>query len=201
MKIKNIIFDVGNVFIMWDPYPLFLKFFKTKAEVDKFFKEINFWHYIAEMDKGFPIKNFVKEASLKYPRYKNEIRAYDENWLETIPAEISGTKTMAKKLQNQGYKTYILSNFEAEKYNISERIYNFTEGFDGGVVSAEVKERKPDRAIYEILLSKYNLKPEECVFLDDKPENIETAVSLGIKGIVFKSCRQAEEELKKLGVL
>ena len=57
--------------------------------------------------------------------------------------------------------------------------------FEGGIVSYEVGIEKPAKSIYEMLLEKYNLVAEECVFFDDKPENIKAAIKLGIKGVVF----------------
>ena len=59
---------------------------------------------------------------------------------------------------------------------------------------------KPDPAIYKLLLSRYGLKAEECVFLDDTPANVEAAKALGMQGIRFLDKEQAEAELQKMGV-
>ena len=71
---------------------------------------------------------------------------------------------------------------------------------DGALFSYEVKLIKPDAAIYHTLLERFDLKAEECVFLDDLPANIEAARKAGITGIVFEGLEKALESLKALGV-
>ena len=60
------------------------------------------------------------------------------------------------------------------------------DGFDGGVASCEVHVNKPDPKIYKALLDKYSLKAEECVFIDDRLENVQAAFALGFAGIQMK---------------
>ena len=74
----------------------------------------------------------------------------------------------------------------------------FLENMDGVVFSCEVKEIKPEPEIYKTLLSRFGLKPEESVFLDDRPENCEAARKLGIHAIEFHDLKQAAKELEKL---
>ena len=71
---------------------------------------------------------------------------------------------------------------------------------DGGILSYQEKLIKPDPAIYQLLLARYGLKADECVFLDDTERNVVEAVRQGMAGILFRGREQAEEELKKLGV-
>ena len=62
--------------------------------------------------------------------------------------------------------------------------YYFFKYFDGGVISAEAKASKPDPRIYNILLDKYSLIPEECLFIDDLEVNVKAAEETGMKGLV-----------------
>ena len=71
---------------------------------------------------------------------------------------------------------------------------------DGGILSYQEKLIKPDPAIYQLLLNRYGLKAQECVFLDDTERNVDAAIQQGMAGIVFRSREQAVEELKGLGV-
>ena len=71
---------------------------------------------------------------------------------------------------------------------------------DGGILSYEVKLIKPEREIYEMLLSRYDLKAEECVFVDDRKRNCEGAEKVGIKAILFENKEQVENELALLGI-
>ena len=90
---------------------------------------------------------------------------------------------------------YGKTSFEAARDN--GRL-SFLPVVDGGGISYEVQIVKPEPAIYRKLLEKYNLSAEECVFLDDKAENIEAAKALGFHGIVVESYEQASEALIKL---
>lgn len=69
---------------------------------------------------------------------------------------------------------------------------------DGAIFSYEHKLMKPDERIYKLLLEKYNLKSDECVFIDDRVENIDSGKRLGIHGIVFENYEQASKELEQL---
>ena len=71
---------------------------------------------------------------------------------------------------------------------------------DGGILSYQEKIIKPEPAIYRLLMERYGLRAQECVFLDDTPQNVEEAVRQGMAGIVFRSREQAVKELQKFGV-
>ena len=71
---------------------------------------------------------------------------------------------------------------------------------DGGILSHRDKLIKPDPAIYALLLERFGLRAEECVFLDDTPVNIEAGRKLGIQGIVFQTREQAVRELREMGL-
>jgi len=200
MQIKNIIFDIGNVFIYWDPYRLYKNHFKTKEETDAFFKETNFWQMVAELDKGADMAQTLHHAATKHPHYAKQIKAFDEQWLETLAGAVEGTFEMMLELKEKGYGVYGLSNFVKEKFEVTANIYDFPKHFDGIIVSGHVKQIKPQEDIYKTLLSKYGLKARECVFLDDRADNIETAHKLGFKTILFTNCAAARKDLKRLGV-
>jgi len=200
MPIKNIIFDVGNVFIYWAPEKLFKRYFKTDDALRKFFEEVDFKRMVKETDRGMPFRKSIDLAIERAPEHKEPLLAYDAEWERTLHGEVDGTKDLAKRLKKAGYKTYILSNFNAEKFEACSQIYGFTKHMDGCVVSAHVREVKPEEPIYKILLQNYKLKPEECVFMDDRQENLDTAERLGFKTILFTETGKAEKELRSLGV-
>ena len=94
----------------------------------------------------------------------------------------------------------VLSNFAAKAYTDCQDALGFLDYVDGGILSYRDKMVKPEPGIYRLLLERYDLKPEECVFLDDTEKNLEAAEAFGIYTIHFKNKEQAEEELKKIGV-
>ena len=96
---------------------------------------------------------------------------------------------------------YILSNYSQFMLDQTRPgKMPFLKNMDGVIFSCEVQQIKPEADIYETLLSRFGLKPEESVFLDDRPENCEAARKLGIHAIEFHDLKQAAKELEKLGV-
>ena len=84
-----------------------------------------------------------------------------------------------------GYSIYLLSNASTRFAEVAKQYYSILNEFDGIVFSAPLKLAKPDPAIYRYLFDTYQLKPEECFFLDDLAENIAAGQALGMNGIVF----------------
>lgn len=105
-----------------------------------------------------------------------------------------------QKLQEKGYRCLYLSNFSESAGRDCSAALDFIPYMDGGILSYQEKVVKPDPEIYRRLLTRYSLKEEESVFLDDTPGNVEAARALGLYGICFQTKEQAEEELRGLGV-
>ena len=105
-----------------------------------------------------------------------------------------------EELKEKGFNVYLLSNYPKELFTMHEQkgLFPFIEKTDGKVVSGFVKMVKPNPDIYEYLMSQYGLNADECVFLDDRAENIEAAIKLGMKGIVVKSYEQASADLNEV---
>ncbi len=114
-----------------------------------------------------------------YPLCAEILMTWHEHFLP-----IESTYPVVKELKDRGYKLYTLTN-AAERFRVYYLNNPAFELMDGFVVSAEEKLLKPDRRIYQVLLDRYNLKAEECFFIDDSAANIEGAAKLGIRGLVF----------------
>ena len=100
------------------------------------------------------------------------------------------------KLKQCGFKLYGLTNWSSTVYPVMQRfeIFNL---LDGQIISSEEHLLKPEPAIYHRLFEKFGLKAEECIFADDRTENIEGAKAVGMDGIVFKNAQQYVKELKQ----
>ena len=98
-------------------------------------------------------------------------------------------------MRKNGYHTYILSNFPKSTYEKATEELSFEKETTGAIFSYQVKCIKPEAEIYKLLLDRYHLVPQECVFIDDRPENIEAAEKLGITGIQFQNQHQAKRRL------
>jgi|SRR4030095_11539045 len=93
--------------------------------------------------------------------------------------------TFIKKCKNHGHQVYVLSNWDAESFELLQKKYpHLFSLFDGIIISGNVNALKPDKKIYQTLITRYELNPEDCWFIDDQQENINAARELGINGVV-----------------
>ena len=93
---------------------------------------------------------------------------------------------MISRLKNLGYHVYLLSNYPYNLYKIHWPSFEFYSLVDGYVVSAAEKLKKPNPAIYKLLCNRYQLKPKECLFIDDRQDNVEAAIQVGMKAVLFE---------------
>ena len=104
---------------------------------------------------------------------------------------IAGAKEFCSYVKSRGYKIYVLSNASNTFYDYFPERFAPLSYFDGVVVSCDIHMIKPDRKIYQYLLDTYQLVPEECFFIDDRPENIEGAQDVGMNAMIFEGDFQA----------
>ena len=199
--IKNIILDVGRVLVAWQPKETMRELGISDERVAILAKALfdsGIWN---EADRGvLSDDEFLELAIRQVPEYEAEVRLFWNN-IDRAIWQFPYVKLWIRAMKKAGYKVYILSNYGNWSYEkTKERALNFLEEVDGAVFSYEVKQIKPDAAIFQALCDKYSLKAEECVLLDDLPANIEGAKNFGMQGIVFKGLQDALEELQKLDV-
>jgi 2-haloacid dehalogenase len=96
---------------------------------------------------------------------------------------------------------YGLTNWSAETLPLAQAKYDFFDLLDGIVVSGAEKIIKPDPALYHILIDRYQIDPRETLFIDDNPENIQTAKQLGFQTLHFTPQINLEQELKNRGII
>ena len=201
-KINNIIFDLGGVLIDWNPNYMYKKLIQDDEKRKWFLENICTSDWNEEQDGGRLIaeaNNLLIEA---FPEYKDWILAYYERWEEMLNGPIHGTVEVFKKIKDQkNHNIYALTNWSAETFPKALQIFDFLHWFDGRVVSGEEMTRKPYKDIYDIILSRFNIIPEQTLFIDDNLKNIKAAKELGIHCIHFKSPEQLKEELYNYGIL
>ena len=201
MNIKTIIFDLGGVLVDWNPEYVFLKEFKgDRIKMNWFFDNICTSSWNEEQDGGKLMKDATEERIKLFPDYERLIKMFYGRWEEMLKDEIPGTVEILHKLKNKNYRLIALTNWSAETFPVAIRKYKFLELFEGIVVSGEIKMLKPFKEIYNYTLNKYHLDPKQCVFIDDRLNNVEGAIKCGIKGIQFESPKKLIIDLKKLKI-
>ena len=199
---KTIVFDLGGVLIDWNPEYVYLKEFRGDREkMNWFFEEICTSEWNENQDAGYPLRKATEERVALFPAHERLIRMYYGEWEQMLGYELTGTVEILKKLhQSPNYSIYALTNWSGETFPVALQKFPFLSWFEGIVVSGDEKLKKPDPAIYQLLLERYHLKAADCVFIDDRADNVEAAVALGFEGIHFSNRKQLQNELFKLKI-
>jgi 2-haloacid dehalogenase len=201
-EIDAIIFDLGGVLIDWNPSYVFDKMFTDEQQKKHFFENICTHEWNEKQDAGRPLKEATEELLHKHPEWKDYIEAYYGRWEEMLGGPIHDTVEIFRQLKDTGkYKIYALTNWSAELFPIALERYEFLHWFDGRVVSGEEKMRKPFPEFYQLILDRFQLTPEEILFIDDNLRNVEAAEKMGLKTIRFQSPEQLKNELIQQGIL
>lgn len=196
---NNIIFDLGNVLLSFNPRE-YLNEKLEKDRIEKVFKEIFLSQEWLKLDEGTITEvEAIENISLRNEDYREDIKIAFENWYDIL-IPINETVELLKELKEKGYKLYYLSNFHDIAFKKVREKYDFFNLFNGGVVSSEDKLLKPDKRIYKLILDKYNLVPKESIFIDDTKVNVEAAKEADIEALVFENAKKLKEDLKSLGL-
>ena len=199
--IKNIVFDLSNVLapFRFKEY-LFEKGF-DEGMVKRIFKASAMTPYWEEFERGRLTYDQVIAFFVKCdPEIEKELHlAFDS--VVGIMGTYEYTEGWIQQLKAAGYGVYGITNFTPEGYRQCYDCISFVEKFDGCVFSFQEGVVKPEPEIYQLLLKRYNLNAQECVFIDDTEANVRGAEAVGLAGIVFKSYEETVEKLKNFGVL
>ena len=197
LNIKNVIFDLGGVLIDWNPDKVYKDVFNNDSEkMIHFYTKICTQDWNENQDAGYPMAKATEERVALFPEYEKEIRMFYGRWDDMLGDQIQGTVDIIKELSDDpNYKVVALTNWSHETFPKAIAKFSFLQWFEGILVSGEEKIRKPFPEIYELTLSKFNLKAGESLFIDDNLRNIEAARKFGIHSIHFQSPEQLNKEL------
>jgi 2-haloacid dehalogenase len=201
--IKNIVFDLGGVLIDWNPEYVFLKEFRGDREkMNWFFNTICTSSWNEKQDAGYSIEKATNERVAMFPKHERLIRMYYGEWEQMLGFEHTETVEILRRLHDsKEHSIYSLTNWSNETFPVALKKFPFLSWFKGILVSGDVGLKKPDPEIYKLLLDRYGLEANTCVFIDDRTENVKAASALGFSGIVFKNHTQLSKDLKKLNII
>lgn len=196
--IKTVIFDIGNVLVNFN----WREMYREKGLSGEIIKRVgeatilsSIW---CEIDKGImKYEDIVDSFVMLDKEMEKEIRMVLENTHGIVTKRDYAIPWICT-LKSRGLKVLVLSNFGEKTFADCEDAMDFMPYTDGGILSYKEHLIKPQPEIYRLLLTRYDLKAGECVFIDDLQENVDAAIQEGIKGILFQNYEQANEELKSL---
>lgn len=202
-RYNTIIFDLGGVLIDWNPQYVFDEtYFDSLDKRDYFFQKICTSDWNEEQDAGRSIVLATQLLIAEHPEWEAAIRDFYGRWTDMLGGPIEGTVDIFREIKEKAqHRTYALTNWQANLFDIALVRYDFLHWFDGRVVSGEEKTRKPFPEFYKRLLHRYNVAPSEALFIDDNLRNVKAAEDLGIASIHFQSPDQLRDQLRDLKVL
>ena len=199
--INTIIFDMGNVLIDFRWRALYKEMGLEGEEFDKMAGATTLNPFWNEFDRGIlsdeeMLEGFIERA----PEMESTIRRFFDEEFSGLLRKFDYSAKWLRDFRLKGYKVLILSNFSEKALRECADELDYMKEATGLVISCKVGMIKPNEDIYRYLIDTYDVKPEEAVFIDDTKANIDTAIRLGMKGILFTDKAQADRELEKLGV-
>jgi putative hydrolase of the HAD superfamily len=195
--IKNIIFDLGNVLISFRPSEYFDKKNYPAAIKRTILTEIFGSKEWLMLDNGDITTQEAIDAIAKSSSLNKEEITHIFNLRTDLMFPLDSNIKLLPELKKRGFRLYFLSNFPLDIFEEVQTGYFFFRYFDGGLISAEAKSSKPDPGIYKILMEKYSLLAEECIFIDDIEKNVKTAESIGMKGIFTNGSLEISKDIEE----
>ncbi len=199
--IDTVVFDLGNVLIQWDPRHLYRKIFGTdETAMEYFLSEVCTMAWNEQQDRGRPWDEGIAEAIARHPAYAPQIRAFYDRWEEMIPGALEDTVDILQQLRTLNLRLLALTNWSAQTYHFAEARFPFLSWFEGIVVSGRERLVKPEPAIYQLLIQRYQLRPETTAFIDDSLRNVAAAQDQGLQAIYFHGAGALRLQLQALGI-
>ncbi len=200
-KIRNVVFDLGGVMLNYNPSAFIADLGYSKEEGEEICNAIFYDPVWADMDLGIyrtyeeALPVFIK----RHPKLEREIRHFfSPGWMDVYSLKEDTERELYNWVHGKGLNIYILSNFAADGFTYVYRKYDFFRKSRGYVVSAFEKIVKPNPEIYRILLGRFGLKASESVFIDDVEANVNGALQVGMRGILFTGPSSARSQLEKM---
>ncbi len=200
-SINTVVFDLGGVLVDWNPKYVYRTIFDTEEKVDWFVTNICSLEWNEEQDGGRLIEEANRILIAKHPEYEKEILAYYERWEEMLNGSNDDVVEILKTLRNNPkYRIYALTNWSAETFPKALERFDFLKWFEGIIVSGKEHLKKPDHAIYELLVRRYQINTENSIFIDDNQRNVDASNSYGLPAIKFDSAEKLRLDLIEMGI-
>jgi 2-haloacid dehalogenase len=196
-----VVFDIGNVLLRWDRRNLFRKTFDDEARMERFLATACAMDFVAHTDVVADFSQAVAERAEAFPEFAEELRLFDERWIETLGDPIEENVEVMRRLKAAGRPVHALSNFAAEKFALARERHPFLDELDTCVVSGHVGIVKPDPRIYEILFARVGRPASELLFIDDSIANVRASEAAGMAAIHFRPGVDLKSELRSRGAL
>ena len=199
-KPKNIIFDVGDVLLDYRWQQMLMDYGLDESEAYRVGRELfddpdGLWH---EFDLGVKSQEeIIQEFEQKHPKDAEVIRWFISHG-EYMHVARPAIWKLVHQLKEAGYHLYILSNYPEILFKKHTQYADFMDDMEGMVVSYMLHVGKPERIVYQTLCDRYGLNKEECLFFDDRAENVQGAIDFGMRAKRVLSAKGLAVDLEDL---
>lgn len=199
-KPKNIIFDVGDVLLDYRWQQMLMDYGLDESEAYRVGRELfddpdGLWH---EFDLEVKSQEeIIQEFEQKHPKDAEVIRWFISHG-EYMHVARPAIWKLVHQLKEAGYHLYILSNYPEILFKKHTQYADFMDDMEGMVVSYMLHVGKPERIVYQTLCDRYGLNKEECLFFDDRAENVQGAIDFGMRAKRVLSAKGLAVDLEEL---
>ena len=141
-----------------------------------------------------------RAAVARVPHWQSHIEAYRRHFGRSLLGEVPGSVDVLRELHAAGVRVFALTNWSAELFPVALERFDFLGLFEDIVVSGEERLAKPDPGIFEVLALRTGVPLDECVFVDDRPENVAAAIASGMDALLFTTAAPLRAQLRERGL-
>jgi putative hydrolase of the HAD superfamily len=195
---RNVIFDLGGVVLEWSPDAILESYYadpRTRTAMRVAVFQHPDWQ---RLDQGVLTEHeAIARLEMRTGRPTAELVGLFQAARASLKPK-PDTLALLESLARRGTPLYCLSNMPASTFTHLRELHPFFTVFKGIVISGEIKMLKPAAEIFEYLLRRYELSPDETIFVDDHAPNIQAARALGLHAVLFRDARQCAADLDQL---
>jgi len=200
--IKNIVFDFGGVLVQYDFLTFFVRQLGSDEQARQFMAHVLTEENNGRLDKADKtFSEYMEEWKRQWPEAAQTIDLFNRRYTDIFTAEVPGITELMRQLKAKGYRLLGLSNWSTKVFDVMRKFPKPFAELEGSLISYQVHLLKPDEAIYDAFCERFSVKADECLFIDDKAENIEGAKRAGWHGVVFTTTEQLRRDLQLSGIL
>jgi 2-haloacid dehalogenase len=192
-----VVFDLGGVLIDWNPRYLYRKLFQHEADMEDFLANVCTAQWNLQQDAGRSFAEGSAALKLEHPDKSDLIDAWFGRFDEMMAGPIAGTVDILAELREREVPVYALSNWSAETFPFAQRRFEFLQWFRAISLSGQVGLVKPDLRIFKYFCEKFDLRPEQILYIDDLQQNVEAAGTIGMHAIRFNDPASLRQELMR----
>ena len=200
-SVRGVVFDVGNVLFTWDPRFLYERLIDDDRALDAFLRDVvtHDWHF--QHDAGRPFAETSAELIAAHPQHRELIEAWGPRFNKSLGPAVDGMIPLVEELDAAGVPLFAITNFSGEFWGPFRDTQPVFDRFRDVVVSGTERLLKPDAAIYELAVRRFDMPAEQLIFVDDRAENVAGAEVVGMRGHLFRDTATLRDELRTLNLL